>query len=47
MAYKANGLEQYVAQAQQITRLPLDLGTGARLSFVMLDDSILEYYEDW
>ncbi len=46
VAYKVDNLEPYAAQAQQIIFGPERVSDTVRLAFVIVDDAIIELYED-
>jgi len=46
VAYKVDNLEHYAEQAQQIIFGPERVSDTVRLAFVIVDDAIIELYED-
>lgn len=46
VAYKVDDLEKYLKEADSVLVEPMELGPGVRIAFVILDDAILELYEE-
>lgn len=46
IAYKVDDLEKYMATAQQTIFGPAEIAPNVRIAFIILDDTILELYED-
>lgn len=46
VAYKVDDLEAYIAKADSVIFPITTLSETARLAFVMMDDAIIELYED-
>ena len=46
VAYKVDNLDPYAAAAQQVIFGPEALSDTVRLAFVIVDDAIIELYED-
>ncbi|MEG1633071.1 MAG: hypothetical protein RR314_03365 [Oscillospiraceae bacterium] len=46
VAYKVDNMDPYVAQAQCVLYGPDALSETARLAFVVMDDAIIELYEE-
>lgn len=46
VAYKVDDLEKYMATAQQVIFGPAEIAPNVRIAFIILDDTILELYED-
>ncbi len=46
VAYKVDDLDKYVGQADWVIVQPMSLGENVRIAFVMVDNTIFEYYED-
>lgn len=46
IAYKVDDLEKYMVAAQQTIFGPAEIAPNVRIAFIILDDTILELYED-
>lgn len=46
VAYKVDALAPYIEDADELIFGPADAGPGARLAFVIKDDTIIELYEE-
>lgn len=46
VAYKVDDMEPYLAQSQRIVFGPEVLSETARLAFVIMDDALIELYEE-
>lgn len=46
VAYKVDDADMYITKAQQVLFGPLEIGPNIRIAFILLDDTIIELYED-
>ncbi len=46
IAFKVDNLEEHIEKADKVIFGPADAGPTARLAFVIIDDTIIELYED-
>ena len=46
VAYKVDSIEHYAAQAERMIFGPESLGDNVRIAFVVMDDTIIELYEE-
>lgn len=46
VAYKVDDMTPYIAQAERVIFGPEALGDNVRLAFVVMDDAIIELYEE-
>lgn len=46
VAYKVDDMDPYMAEAQQVVFGPEVLSEKARLAFVVMDDALIELYEE-